>query len=92
MTEAGLLNRERCPSDRRGAFAVITSAGESELHRALPTYTAAIERYFAGAIGNADLASLRETMQTIVSRSGGEESIAPEPETTPTARGSEQAG
>ena len=36
METEGLVRRERCPSDRRGAFAVLTPEGRSAFRRAAP--------------------------------------------------------
>ena len=44
---AGLIQREQCPSDRRGAFAVITEEGSRMLDRMWEVYGQAIENYFA---------------------------------------------
>jgi DNA-binding MarR family transcriptional regulator len=44
---AGLIQREQCPSDRRGAFAVITDEGFKMLDQMWSVYGQAIEKYFA---------------------------------------------
>ncbi|MBI4780997.1 MAG: MarR family transcriptional regulator [Oscillatoriophycideae cyanobacterium NC_groundwater_1537_Pr4_S-0.65um_50_18] len=44
---AGLIQREQCPSDRRGAFAVITDKGFKMLDRMWEVYGRGIEKYFA---------------------------------------------
>jgi DNA-binding MarR family transcriptional regulator len=44
---AGLLCRAACPGDRRGAFAVLTEEGRSELRRTWPVYAQGIEAHFA---------------------------------------------
>src|SRR5919112_4727186 len=41
---AGLVRREACPSDRRGAFAVLTEEGEAALAAALPAHLESLER------------------------------------------------
>jgi len=45
MEAAGLVVRSGCPSDRRGAFAVITELGREKLHRATPIHSGGIERH-----------------------------------------------
>jgi DNA-binding MarR family transcriptional regulator len=47
LEQAGLLRREVCPTDRRGAFAVLTREGAAALRRTWPEYARAIEKYFA---------------------------------------------
>ncbi|MBD2636651.1 MarR family transcriptional regulator [Limnothrix sp. FACHB-881] len=44
---AGLIQREQCSSDRRGAFAVITDEGFKMLNRMWTVYGQAVEKYFA---------------------------------------------
>jgi len=44
---AGLIQREQCPSDRRGAFAIITDKGFQMLDRMWAIYSQGIEKYFA---------------------------------------------
>lgn len=44
---AGLIQREKCPSDRRGAFAVITDEGFRMLDQMWDVYGQGIEKYFA---------------------------------------------
>lgn len=43
----GLLIRDRCGTDRRGAYAVITEQGIAALRKAWPIYAQGISRYFA---------------------------------------------
>jgi len=43
----GLLTRDRCGTDRRGAYAVITEQGIIALRRAWPVYAQGISQYFA---------------------------------------------
>lgn len=50
----GLLRRERCPNDRRGAFAVLTDEGERALQAAWPVYATAVRELFGGAFGDGD--------------------------------------
>jgi DNA-binding MarR family transcriptional regulator len=47
LERAGLLRREACSTDRRGAFAVLTPKGASALRRTWPAYARAIQEYFA---------------------------------------------
>jgi len=43
----GLLTRDRCGTDRRGAYAVITEQGIAALRQAWPVYAQGITQYFA---------------------------------------------
>ena len=48
----GLLVRERCPEDRRGAYAVLTDAGLAALRKSWPLYRASIEQHFVAHLRN----------------------------------------
>src|SRR6266568_7230870 len=43
----GFLTRDRCGTDRRGAYAVITGQGIAALQQAWPVYARGISQYFA---------------------------------------------
>ena len=47
LEKAGLLRREACPTDRRGAFAALTPKGAGALRRTWPAYARAIQEHFA---------------------------------------------
>ena len=47
LEKAGLLRREQCKRDRRGAFAVITEDGFIMLERMWSVYQSGIVKYFA---------------------------------------------
>jgi DNA-binding MarR family transcriptional regulator len=44
MQRRGLIAREECPGDARGAFIVLTAAGRSAIETAAPTHAAAVLR------------------------------------------------
>jgi DNA-binding MarR family transcriptional regulator len=44
MQRRGLITREECPGDARGAFIVLTAAGRSAIETAAPTHAAAVLR------------------------------------------------
>lgn len=46
LERAGLLCRESCPTDRRGAFAVLTAAGLEMREKMWPVYSGAIGQHF----------------------------------------------
>jgi DNA-binding MarR family transcriptional regulator len=43
----GFLTRDRCKTDRRGAYAVITEQGIAAMRQAWPIYARGISQYFA---------------------------------------------
>jgi DNA-binding MarR family transcriptional regulator len=52
IERAGLLAREPVPEDGRGAYAVITNAGEATLRKMWPVYRRHIERDFLAPLGS----------------------------------------
>ena len=46
MADRGLVRRETCPSDHRGAFVVVTDAGRAAIERAAPGHVAAVRHWF----------------------------------------------
>ncbi|MGH9031726.1 MAG: MarR family winged helix-turn-helix transcriptional regulator, partial [Acidimicrobiia bacterium] len=47
MERAGYVTRERCPDDRRGAFAITTPAGRRALRQAGPVHARGVAEHFA---------------------------------------------
>lgn len=52
MAEAELINREPCPYDRRGAYAIITTEGKTVLEQATPVYLCSIDTHFLQHLNN----------------------------------------
>jgi MarR family 2-MHQ and catechol resistance regulon transcriptional repressor len=65
VEEAGLVRREACPSDRRGAFAVLTEQGEAALAAALPAHLESLERNVVTPLGADDLATLEDLLRRL---------------------------
>jgi DNA-binding MarR family transcriptional regulator len=61
----GLVRRERCPSDRRGAFAVITDLGLERVESVLPDHLDDLQRCYVGLLDEAGLACLEAALRTI---------------------------
>lgn len=60
-----LACRQACPNDRRGAWAVLTAAGEERLAAALPEHVALLERHFTGRFSPAELTLLTTRLRQI---------------------------
>src|SRR5690349_21964133 len=58
MIKRGLVTREECPDDGRGAFVTLTAAGRSAIEAAAPHHVDTIRRLVVDPIGPADLATL----------------------------------
>lgn len=50
LEHAGMVARETCPEDRRGAFAVLTPRGQSVMDRAIPNHIAHIDEVLEGIL------------------------------------------
>jgi DNA-binding MarR family transcriptional regulator len=62
LVEDGLVERVKCASDARGAFAALTDHGRARLEEARPGHLAAVKRYFLGSFSRAELEVLAELM------------------------------
>jgi DNA-binding MarR family transcriptional regulator len=72
MEAAGLVVRSGCPSDRRGAFAVITELGREKLHRATPIHSGGIERHLGKVLDAEEAARLRDALSAVADALGSE--------------------
>ena len=55
MEARGLVRREECPSDARGALAVLTDAGMEVIRAAAPGHVEAVRRHFIDLLERSDL-------------------------------------
>ena len=58
LEKQGLLEREECPSDARGAFAAITEAGRRRLAEARATHRAGVRERFLDKLGEREMRQL----------------------------------
>jgi DNA-binding MarR family transcriptional regulator len=65
LERAALLRREPDPSDRRGAFAVLTDEGLEAMRRAWPTYARGIDEYVARHISEDEASMLTKVFERI---------------------------
>lgn len=66
MVARGLVDRRECPTDGRGAFVVLTSAGRKAIAAAAPQHVDDVRRYVVDALGPERLAALREISETVL--------------------------
>jgi DNA-binding MarR family transcriptional regulator len=64
----GLVERDACQTDARGAEAVLTQAGLERLRRASRTHLRGIAEHFLGAVNEMDLATIERSMQAVADR------------------------
>lgn len=66
MELAGLLRREAVPSDRRGAYAVLTAEGTKMRRRMWPIYAGGIEAHFARHLDKAEASALCQIFERVL--------------------------
>ena len=62
LVEAGLVERQPCPTDRRGLFAVLSPAGVALLDQAAPTHVAGVRRYAIDPLSRSTQRALTEEL------------------------------
>jgi DNA-binding MarR family transcriptional regulator len=62
MEAEGLVVREACDTDRRGAFAVLTDDGMARVEAAAPTHLAGVRRMFLDRVRGSDLPVVARTL------------------------------
>jgi len=73
MEQRGLVTREDCTADGRGAFVVLTDAGFRAIEAAAPGHVASVRRHFIDLLSREQLDALAEIAQTVVDRMAEEE-------------------
>jgi DNA-binding MarR family transcriptional regulator len=71
MKSRGLIAREDCASDARGAFAVITAAGRAAIERAAPAHVDTVRRLVFDDLPPDQLAALTELTGRVLDRLNG---------------------
>jgi len=65
LVRTGLVKRGRCASDRRGSFAILTSAGKVRLRRASPIHLRGIREHFSKRLSPAQLTAVAEALEPL---------------------------
>ncbi len=65
LEKMGYIQREMCPNDRRGAYAVLTDAGLKARARAWVSYSWAIEEHFASHLTEAEARTMVRVFEKI---------------------------
>ena len=68
MTRRGLVAREECAEDGRGAFVTTTPAGREAIEAAAPQHVATVRRLVIDALSPDDLAALARLCDRILER------------------------
>ena len=65
LVKSGLVERKRCPTDRRGAIAVLTEAGMKVLKDAAPTHVEGVRAHFIDRLSARQLANLATALSNV---------------------------
>jgi DNA-binding MarR family transcriptional regulator len=66
MLDRGLVTKDRCSDDRRGAFVVATDQGRAAIEAAAPHHVATVRRLFVDALTPAELDAVGRAAQKIL--------------------------
>ena len=66
MTRRGLVAREECPTDARGAFVVLTAAGRRAIEAAAPAHVEDVRRHLIDVLDPDQLAALADISETVL--------------------------
>jgi DNA-binding MarR family transcriptional regulator len=65
LVSEGLIERGSCASDRRGSFAIITSAGRARLRRARPIHLKGVHEHFGRRLSVAQLSAIADALEPL---------------------------
>jgi DNA-binding MarR family transcriptional regulator len=68
MQRRGLVAREECPSDARGAFVVLTGTGRAAIERAAPAHVETVRRLVFDGIAPGELAAVTALTSRVLER------------------------
>ena len=71
MQRRGLVAREECPTDARGAFAVLTEAGRGAIERAAPAHVEMVRRLVFDGLSSDQLTALTDVTARVLDRLQG---------------------
>jgi DNA-binding MarR family transcriptional regulator len=70
MVEAGLVERQACPSDRRSIHVILTVEGRNVLDRAIAAHIEGIDRHLMAHLSDKDRANLATALTKILAGGG----------------------
>ncbi len=85
MATRGLVARQTCPADARGAFAVMTDAGQREITRAAPLHLRSVRQHLIDHLPPADLAALASITERVIAHLEATAPAVGEPDSDPCA-------
>ena len=78
MQERGLVRRSTCPTDARGALAVLTPTGLEAIHKAAPGHVESIRRHLLQPLSPQQVAALADIAEAVLSGCAGTEAAGAE--------------
>ena len=66
MAERGLVKKQQCASDRRGAFVVVTARGRRAIEAAAPGHVAAVRELFVDRLTPAQLDAVADASEAVL--------------------------
>jgi DNA-binding MarR family transcriptional regulator len=66
MANRGLVDKEKCDSDRRGAYVVVTERGRGDIAAAAPGHVAAVRRLFVDQLTPTQLDAISEAAEAVL--------------------------
>lgn len=71
MSSRGLVTKEKCDSDRRGAYVVITADGRREIEAAAPGHVDAVRRLFVDRLTPEQLDAIGDAAEVVLAALDG---------------------
>ncbi len=68
MADRGLVRKERCPTDRRGAFVAVTDRGRQAIESAAPGHVASVRRLFVDVLDAAQLDAIATASERVLEK------------------------
>ncbi len=70
LEAGGMVRRSACPTDARGAEAILTAEGLERLRDASRTHLGGVERYFLGVVSASDQAAIKRGLGRVIDNLG----------------------
>ena len=77
MAERGLVTRQACPTDSRGAYVALTPAGRAAIEAAAPSHVDHVRQWFVDALTPEQLDQLAQISEAVIARLDSEPGPAP---------------
>ena len=71
LTRDGLVEREQCPFDKRGSYAVLTGDGLARLEAAAPLHVEGVRRHFVDLLDRRQLDVLGPALEAVAEQCPG---------------------